>query len=129
MLVSSIQKNNINTNFNGLLTIRNVASKKTKIFKISGKHDMQLMELYKKIHAPVEETVDAKIANINNYIDAIYNITQDDFVKNMPKLTKEDRVSRLADFSAKSLYSSFVIGDNYTDIETAKFQISHDMRA
>ena len=129
MLVSSIQKNNINPNFNGLLTIRNVATRRTKIFKISGKNDLQLMELYKKIHNPVEKSIETKIANVNNYIDTIYNITQDDFVKNIPRITRDDKINRLADLSAKSLYSSFISGDNYTDIETTKFQISHDMRA
>ncbi len=128
MLVSSIQKNNLSPNFNGLLTIKDIAAGKTKVFKISAKGDRQLYELYKQIHRPVAKTTEGKIANINNYINAIFNITKDEFVNNLPRLTKEDKVKKVADLSSKSLYSSFMAGEYYTDIETTKFKISHDVR-
>ena len=126
MRVSSVQNNN--SNFNGLLTVRNQQIRRTKVFKTTPENDVLLRKLYKKVHSPSEKNIEALIANVENYTDAIFNITRDDFVKELPNLKKENFIQNDSQIFVKSPYISFIMGDHYTNIETAEFEISHDLR-
>ena len=123
MRVSSVQLNSSSQNFNGLVTVRNLVTRKTRTYRTTLEMDKTLAEIYENIHKSIN--VDAGIANIKRYISELYESTKDEFLNKLPPLVKEESLD--FELSSRSTYATYQGGYNYSELKTNVFEISHDM--
>ena len=123
MRVSSVQINSNSPSFNGLVFVRNLKTRTTRVYKVSPESDRVLADTYNKIRKSV--SVDASIVNIKQYISDIFNATKDEFINNLPAVVKKD--SQEFALSAESTFATYQGGATFSELKTNGFEITHDM--
>jgi hypothetical protein len=123
MRVSSVQLNSNSPSFNGVVSVRNLKSRKTQVYRTSPDLDRKLGDIYTKIHKSAN--VDDGILNIKRYVSKLYESTKDEFLNKLPAIVKEDSLE--VELSAKSTYATYQGGATYSELKTNGFEIIHDM--
>ena len=123
MRVSSVQLNANSPSFNGVVSVRNLAARATRVYKTTPEQDRNLLAIYAKIHHPA--SIEAGIANIRQYLSELYNFTKDEFLNKLPAVVKED-ISEV-ELSSKSSYATYQGGATYSELKTDGFEVTHDL--
>ena len=123
MRVSSVQLNSSSQSFNGIVSVRNLKTRNTRVYRTTPELDKVLTESYNRIYNSIN--VDAGIAFIKRYISELYENTKDDFLNNLPALVKEEAPE--VELSSRSIYATYKGGDNYSELKTKGFEIIHDL--
>ena len=123
MRVSSVQMSSNSPSFNGVVSVKNLKTKKTQVYRVSSKTDEILADAYHKIQKSAN--IDQGIANIKRYVFAIYSHTKDEFLNTLPMVMKEE--APVVDISSKASYSIYQGGVTYSELKTNGFEIIHDM--
>ena len=123
MRVSSVQSNNSSQIFNGKVSVTNLMTKQTRVYKTESKVDKNLIAISKKINSAAN--VDSGIAFIKKYVAEIYNSAKDEFLNNLPAIVKKEagEISLTSDYT----YAIYKGGDVYSELKTKGFAITHDV--
>ena len=123
MRIYSVQTNQ---SFNGKLYLTDKVGKITKAYKTTPIMDANLLDSFEKVHKPSKKL--PRFSDLGVYLEKITEITNDkEFLVNFSEMVAVKSVT--PDIWGKtSSYTTYKEGNNFTELETDGFKVTHDVR-